>query len=303
MSKSCNLCPRQCNIDRASSTGFCGEGEVIRISRADLHFWEEPCISGKTGSGAVFFTGCNLKCIYCQNAAISENGHGKQISAEDLADIFFELKHKGACNINLVTPSHFVPGICEAIRLAKDRGFDLPFIYNSSAYENVETLHMLDGLINVYLPDLKYLNPKKAEAYSHAPDYPDVAKSAIAEMYRQTGQPVFLDGLIKKGVIVRHLVLPLNVKGAIEVIDYLYDTYTDNIFLSVMNQYTPLYGIEGALSELQKKRLEAYPELRRKLTKREYERVIAHCTDRDITNAFIQEGDVASDSFIPDFNL
>ena len=307
----CTLCPRECNITRplshAGSAGFCKEGTVMRISRAALHFWEEPCISGKSGSGAVFFTGCNLKCIFCQNAAISEDGIGREVSPAELCDIFFDLKEQGAHNINLVTPSHFVPGICESIRLAKDRGFDLPFVYNSSAYEKPETLKLLDGLIDIYLPDFKYMDSKMAADYSHAPDYPEVAKAAIAEMMRQVGEPVFEENetdspaLMKSGVIVRHLLLPLGVNNALSVLDYLYKTYNDRIFISVMNQYTPLFDVPDALSDGQKKRLAPYPALHRKVTKREYNKVIRFCLDQNMTNVFIQEGDVASESFIPPF--
>ncbi|MBR3040295.1 MAG: 4Fe-4S cluster-binding domain-containing protein [Lachnospiraceae bacterium] len=296
----CNLCPRKCNIDRQNHAGFCGEGTTMRISRAALHFWEEPCISGTGGSGAIFFTGCNLKCIFCQNAAISENGPGREISVKELCDIFFDLKNQGAHNINLVTPSHFVPGIRESILLAKEKGFDLPFVYNSSAYESVETLRTLEGLIDIYLPDFKYMDSGMAKNYSHAADYPEVAKIAVAEMVRQTGSFVFADSLMKRGVIVRHLLLPLGVKNAVSVIDCLYDTYGDNIWLSLMSQYTPLYD-SGTLSSEQKKRLAPFPELHRKVTKREYNKLLNHCFDRNIQNVFIQEGDVALDSFIPAF--
>ncbi len=291
----CAICPRQCNIIRSvhagENTGFCGEGETMRISRAALHFWEEPRISGETGSGAVFFTGCNLKCIFCQNAAISENGHGYEVSEQELVNIFFDLKRQGAININLVTPSHFVPRIRKTLILAREEGFDLPFVYNSSAYESVETLRTLEGLIDIYLPDFKYMFPDLAKKYSHAEDYPEVAKKAIAEMVRQVG---------KQNVIVRHLLLPLAVKNAIATVDYIYDTYGDDISLSLMSQYTPLYGT-GKLTTEQEKRLAAFPDLHRKVTRREYDKLLQHCFDRNITNVYIQEGDVASESFIPDF--
>ena len=332
----CVLCPRKCNIDRSdSSRGFCGEGDTMRISRAALHYWEEPCISGTQGSGTVFFTGCNLRCIFCQNAAISENGSGREVTPSELCDVFFDLKNQGAHNINLVTPSHFVPQIKEAIILAKERGFDLPFVYNSSAYETPETLRMLAGLIDVYLPDFKYMDAEMAANYSHAKDYPEIAKEAIAEMYRQVGEPVFAPSdsntpdctemlsetvpadanspdsgrdsrstsptLIARGLIVRHLVLPLGVKNACAVIDYLSETYGDRIYISVMSQYTPLYDVPGALSEAQKKRLAPFPELHRKVTRREYNKVLNYCMEKGLNNVFIQEGDVASESFIPPF--
>ena len=310
--------------------------------------WEEPVVSGTCGSGTVFFTGCNLRCIFCQNAAISEGGSGREVTPEELADTFFSLRDQGAHNINLVTPTHFVPGICDAIRIAKDRGFALPFVYNTSGYESVETLRMLDGLIDVYLPDFKYMDEKKARNYSKAPDYPEVAKAAIAEMYRQVGRPLlskdvctvkmgeipqtddrslnFAESInrdqnhgeieklrygkerqevsteadiIKKGLIVRHLVLPLGVKNACAVIDYLTETYGDSIYISIMNQYTPLYDVPGALRPEQRKRLEPYTELHRKVTKREYERVIDHCLELGLTNVFVQEDDASGANFIP----
>ena len=303
----CTLCPRECKTERpqshANAKGFCKEGSTMRISRAALHFWEEPCISGKSGSGAVFFTGCNLQCIFCQNAAISEDGIGREVTPDELCQIFFDLKEQGAHNINLVTPSHFVPEIRRSILLAKEKGFDLPFVYNSSAYEKPETLRLLDGLIDIYLPDFKYMDGKMAADYSHASDYPEVAKAAIAEMIRQVGTPLFDEesGLMIKGVIVRHLLLPLGVNNACSVIEYLHQTYGDRIYLSVMNQYTPLFNVPGALSDKQKKRLADFPVLHRKVTKREYDKVIRFCLDRDMSQVFIQEGDVASESFIPPF--
>ena len=312
----CRICPRKCGVNRlAGEYGYCGQTAEIVAARAALHYWEEPCISGTNGSGAVFFTGCNLKCIFCQNAAISENGRGHEISCEELCDVFFDLKKQGAHNINLVTPSHFVPEIRKAILLAKEKGFDLPFVYNSSAYESVETLRVLDGLIDIYLPDFKYRDSELARNYSHAADYPEVAGKAIAEMFRQVGAPIFdtpdssedsnrendREPLLRRGLIVRHLVLPLGVKNAISVIDYLYDTYKDDIYLSLMSQYTPLFS-SGTLSPEQKKRLAPFPALHRKVTKREYDKVLSHCLNRNITNVFIQEGDVALESFIPEFS-
>ena len=311
----CRLCPRNCGADRVKCAGsdsvitekrrygFCGESSTIRISRAALHMWEEPVVSGQRGSGAVFFTGCNLRCIFCQNAAISEGGSGREVSPEELAAVFFSLEDQGAHNINLVTPTHFVPGICEAIGIAKNRGMNLPFVYNTSGYESVETLRMLDGLIDVYLPDFKYMDEKKARNYSNAPDYPEVAKEAIAEMYRQVGEPVIAkSNLIKRGVIVRHLVLPLGVKNACAVIDFLSETYGDSIYISIMNQYTPLFDVPDALRPEQRKRLEPYPELHRKVTKREYDRVIGHCLDLGLSNVFVQEDDASGANFIPTWN-
>lgn len=301
--------PEHIAPEGANKAGVCGEGQTMRISRAALHYWEEPCISGTEGSGAVFFTGCNLRCIYCQNAAISENGSGREVTPEELCEIFFDLKEQGAHNINLVTPSHFVPQIKEAILLAKERGFNLPFVYNSSAYESVETLQMLDGLIDIYLPDFKYMDANMAANYSHAADYPNVAKAAVNEMMRQVPICTFTekpgpDGpvtLMRKGIIIRHLVLPMGTKNSMAVIDYLAGKYGKDVYLSVMSQYTPLYNTPGALTEVQKKRLAPFPVLHRKITKREYDKVINHCIELGLNNIFIQEGDVAKESFIPPF--
>jgi len=279
-------------IDRASGkTGFCGVSDKLKIARAALHYWEEPCISGENGSGAVFFSGCNLHCIFCQNQAISDGVRGKEITTERLVGIFFELKAKGANNINLVTPSHYIPQIKESIINAKKLGFDLPFVYNSSGYESIASLQKLDGLIDIYLPDFKYMSYELAENFSGAKNYPDVVKKTIEEMHKQTGECDFFDnGIIKKGVIVRHLLLPSHTRDSMAVIDYLYATYGDNIFLSLMSQYTPLRELH-------------YPELNRRLTTREYNRVIDHALEIGVKNAYIQEGDVALKSFIPDFNL
>ena len=301
--------PEHIAPEGANKAGVCGEGQTMRISRAALHYWEEPCISGTEGSGAVFFTGCNLRCIYCQNAAISENGSGREVTPEELCEIFFDLKEQGAHNINLVTPSHFVPQIKEAILLAKERGFNLPFVYNSSAYESVETLQMLDGLIDIYLPDFKYMDANMAANYSHAANYPNVAKAAVNEMMRQVPICTFTekpgpDGpvtLMRKGIIIRHLVLPMGTKNSMAVIDYLAGKYGKDVYLSVMSQYTPLYNTPGALTEVQKKRLAPFPVLHRKITKREYDKVINHCIELGLNNIFIQEGDVAKESFIPPF--
>ena len=298
MSAVCNICPRQCNIDRSEHKGFCGASEKIMLARAALHFYEEPPISGEKGSGAVFFCGCNLKCVFCQNEKISRGLIGKEVSVEKLSDIFISLQEQGANNINLVTPSHYVLQIKEALILAKKKGLTIPIVYNSSAYELPETLRILDGLIDIYLPDFKYFDEEKAVKYSNAPSYPGIAKKAIAEMFRQVGEPVFGDnGLMKKGVIVRHLLLPLGVKNAKDVVNCLYETYSDKIYISLMNQYTPMTD-----SATLKKAGEKYPELLRKVTKREYERLLDYVLSLGIKNAYFQEGDTASDSFIPDFD-
>ena len=297
MSDKCNLCPRKCNIDRSHNKGFCGVNDKIMLARAALHFYEEPSISGTAGSGAVFFSGCNLKCVFCQNESISRGAFGKEVSKERLAEIFLNLQSQGANNINLVTPSHYVPIIKESLILAKEQGLLIPIVYNTSAYESVETLKMLDGLIDIYLPDFKYMDDSLAVKYSNAPGYSDIAKAAIKEMFRQVGENRFDEnGLMKRGVIVRHLLLPLGVNNAKQVVSYLHETYGDSIYISLMNQYTPMD------TPALKKAGEKYPELLRKVTKREYERLLDHVLSLNIKNAYFQEGDTASESFIPEFD-
>lgn len=288
--RGCALCPRQCHVDRAKDRGYCGEGKTVRVARASLHMWEEPCISGKTGSGTVFFTGCPLKCVFCQNRMIASGDRGKELTNEQLARLFLVLQEKGANNINLVTPTHFVPQIAEALRTAKAEGLFIPIVYNTSGYERVESLQLLDGLVDIYLPDLKYYSEELSKRYSNAPDYFVRVSLAIAEMVRQAGSPVFDGTLMKRGVIVRHMVMPGHVKDSKEVIGYLYHMYQDDIYMSIMNQYTP------------PKDLGYYPEINRCVTRREYEKVIDYAISLGVENAFIQEGDTAKESFIPDFD-
>lgn len=319
----CVLCPRNCKIDRNSGkTGYCGQTDEIMCARAALHMWEEPCISGAAGSGTVFFSGCSLKCVFCQNHSIALSEAGRLISKERLVEIFFELEEKGANNINLVTPSHFAPVIASCIEQARSEGFRLPFVYNTSSYEKPETIRMFDGLIDVYLPDLKYFDPALSKRYSNAADYFEVAKASIAEMVRQQPECIFegesgLTGsnaaktatedsvcapeydlndpdisessLIKKGVIVRHLVLPSHADDSKRIIRYLYETYGDRIYMSIMNQFTPVTDLSG------------YPEIDRRLTEEEYDDVIDFAVDLGVENAFIQEGETANESFIPEF--
>ncbi len=290
----CKLCPRECNAARATGkTGYCGESNAIRVARAALHMWEEPCISGETGSGTVFFTGCSLRCVFCQNSSIATGTVGKTVSTERLAEIFIELQKKGACNINLVTATHFVPQIVSALKIAKDNGLSIPIVYNCGGYEKVETLRMLEGLVDIYLPDLKYYSSHLSTRYSNAPDYFEKATAAIHEMFRQVGQPVFDEttGLMKRGVIVRHLLLPKRLSDSKKIMSYLYDTYKNDIYVSIMSQYTPM----GTFPEM--------PELNRKVFKREYDALVDYCLSLGIENGFIQEGDVASESFIPPFDL
>lgn len=288
----CNLCPRECNVDRGlGKIGFCKVPNQIKVARAGLHFWEEDCISGKEGSGTVFFSGCNLRCVYCQNRKIAEGVYGKEITVDRLAAIFLELEKKGANNINLVTPSHYVLEIIEALKIAKEKGLNLPIVYNSSAYEKVETLKLLQDYVDVYLPDFKYMDSELGSRYSGAKDYSKVAKEAVFEMFRQVGKPSFDDrGIMKKGVIVRHLVLPGYIEDSKKVIRYLYETYGDDIFISILSQFTPFSY------------LEKYPEINRKVTENEYESVVDYAIEIGVENGFIQEGDVADESFIPDFD-
>ena len=289
----CSLCPRNCNIDRSISTGVCGSSEKIRIARADLHFFEEPCISGVNGSGAVFFSGCSMHCVYCQNDEISHGKSGTDISVKRLTEIFFELRAKGAHNINLVTGDHFIPEIVDAVKNARDRGLDIPFIFNCSGYEKPDTLKLLQGLIDVYLPDMKYAESTLAEKFSNAPDYPEVSKNAIAEMVRQQPEVEFdSDGMIKSGVIVRNLLLPGHVMNSKMVLKYLYETYGDTIYMSIMSQYTPMKAFPDALKELN-----------RKVKKSEYERLTNYAIDLGITNAYIQDMSASGKDYIPEFNL
>ena len=290
--ENCLLCPRKCGINRSTGQkGVCGVSAEIRVARAALHYWEEPCISGEKGSGAVFFSGCSLHCVFCQNREISDGKAGKVISKERLSDIFLELKAKGANNINLVTPGQYIPDIVWAVRDARRRGMELPIVYNTSGYENADELKQLEGIVDVYRPDFKYMDSALSAKYSRAKDYPSVAKQALSEMVRQQPKVVIDDatGLIQRGVIVRQLLLPGHVNDAKAILKYLHDTYQNSIYISMMSQFTPIA-------------LKDYPEINRTVTRREYERLIDYAIKIGITNAFIQEGDVAKDSFIPAFD-
>lgn len=290
--KECRVCPRNCSADRLSDQkGFCRVGAEIILARAALHMWEEPCISGKEGSGAVFFSGCSLGCKFCQNGQISRGQTGKKVTADRLADIFLELQQQKANNINLVTAGHFLPQVAEAIEKSRNRGLQIPVVYNSSGYEKSEMLKLLEGLVDIYLPDFKYMDPELAEKYSYARDYPEVAREALKEMVRQTGTPEFdRQGIMKKGVIVRHLLLPGHVKDSRRVLEYLLSTYGKEIYISLMNQYTPMPAMKDD------------PRLSRKVTDREYQRLIDYGIQLGLENGFIQEGEAAKESFIPEFN-
>ena len=290
MNCKCSLCPRMCNIDREVTTGYCGVKNTLRVARAALHFWEEPCISGEEGSGAVFFTGCNLRCVFCQNYQIARAEQGKEITVERLSEIFLELQEKKANNINLVTATHYVPQVVEALKLAKLQGLHIPVVYNCGGYETVETLKLLEGLVDIYLPDFKYVDSERAKRYSHAENYPEAAKTALAEMVRQQPEAEFDErGIMEKGVIVRHLLLPGGIKDSKAVVKYLYETYGNQIFVSLMNQYTPLPHVTD------------YPEINRKLKKFEYDSLVDYAIALGVENGFIQEGETAEESFIPAF--
>lgn len=294
MSAECVRCPRNCGKERVSqqpdSYGYCKVPENPKVARAALHFWEEPCISGEEGSGTVFFSGCNLRCVYCQNAEIAEGVRGKEITVERLAEIFLELEEKGANNINLVTPSHYYKQIKEALLMVKDR-LRIPVIANTSSYDSVVMLKQMEGLVDIYLADYKYADCALAKKYSHAEDYPLVADKALKEMFRQVGEPVFDDeGRMKRGMIIRHLLLPGQGEESKKVLRYLYETFGDSVYISIMNQYTPRKGISG------------YPELDRRVTEEEYEEVVDYAIELGIENGFIQEGETAEESFIPAFD-
>lgn len=314
----CNLCPRECLADRKNGQrGFCLEDDVIYVARAALHMWEEPCISGKNGSGTVFFSGCNLRCVYCQNYEIAAGRRGKPISVRRLAGIMLDLQEKKAANINLVTPDHYVMQAAEAVLLAKAEGLTIPIVYNCSGYMKKEVVRNLSGIVDVFLTDFKYMDSDLAAKYSSAPDYPEVAKAALEEMVYITrnaidemtaeGSDMCLEkgvditsdaafdrgGMMQKGVIVRHLLLPGHKRNAKDIIRYVYETYGDSVYVSLMNQYTPMPGIEC--------RTEA-PELCRKVTQREYDAVVDYAIGLGVKNAFIQEGETAKESFVPEFD-
>lgn len=283
----CSICPRKCGIERKNANGFCKSPEEFKVARAALHFWEEPCISGKNGSGAVFFSGCNLQCVYCQNYEISRDNKGIEISSERLVQIFEKLVSEGAENINLVNPTHYAPMLADVLKKWKS---PIPVVYNSSGYENVGALRMLDGLVDIYLPDFKYIRNDKAKRYSGAADYPETAKAAIAEMYRQTGDAVFDGDIMKKGIIIRHLILPQNTNSSLEIIDYITENF-ENAYMSLMAQYIPCTKLEN------------YSEINRKITRREYDKVVDYALTKGIENIFIQELSSADDKYIPPFDL
>ncbi len=329
--KNCILCPRKCGVNRiAKERGICGQTDVVKAARAGLHMWEEPCISGTRGSGTVFFSGCSLHCVFCQNTQIANGSAGREISVERLSEIFLELQEKGANNINLVTPGHFVPQIRRALDKAKAEGMILPVVYNTGSYESVETIRSLSGYVDVYLPDMKYVSEAISGKYSHASDYFVHASAAIREMVNQTGEPKFVSekiirksgeegikhwkqnkqmssdeyekwqdemqeneddtGIMVKGTIVRHLLMPGCLADSKAVVKYLIETYGEKIYISLMNQYTPPHCVPG------------FPELERKVRAEEYEALIEYAIALGISYGFTQEGEAAEESFIPSFD-
>ena len=289
--KPCELCPRRCRVDRVNKFGFCGAGENLRVALVSLHKWEEPCLTGERGAGTIFFSHCNLKCVYCQNFSISHEGFGAEISVKRLAEIFIEQQERGAANIELVTPTHYVPQICNAIDLAKLHGLNLPIVYNSNAYENLSTLELLRGRVDIFLPDLKYIDEDAAKTFSNAPNYFSVATVAIKKMFELVGDAQIDSSKMTRGVIVRHLVLPNFRHDAMKIIDWLYKTFGDKIFISLMNQYTPLF------------RATEHKKINRTLTTFEYNSVVNYAADLGIKNCFVQEGKTADTKFVPNFNL
>ena len=288
--KNCTLCPRNCNVDRtAGKTGFCKADERIKIAKAYLHQWEEPPISGTYGSGTVFFSHCNMGCVFCQNYKISTEHQGKYVTVTELCDIFLDLQNENAHNINLVTPTHYIPQIANALTMAKKKGLKIPVVYNCGGYENVNALKILDGLIDIYMPDMKYFDDKYALKYSNAPHYFECAKKAIAEMYKQVGKNEFDKDIMTKGVIVRHMMLPGLLFDSKKILDYLYSEYGDNIYISIMSQYTPMPNAVN------------YPEINKTVSKKYYETLINYATELGIINAFVQDEESVGESFIPDF--
>lgn len=291
--KTCKLCPRECNVDRTNNElGFCKLNHKLKIAKVMLHYWEEPCFSNNNGSGTIFFSGCNLKCIYCQNYNVSTNNLGTIITINDLSHIFIDLQEKKANNINLVTPTPYIPQIIKAIKKAKKCGLRIPIIYNCSGYENINALKLLDGYIDIYMPDFKYYDDKYAIKYSKVNNYFQITTNAIKEMIRQTGKPSFnKNGLMTKGVLVRHLMLPNLLHDSKKIIKYFAENFKDSCYLSIMNQYTPL------------KQVENYPELNSVIDNNDYNSLINYALDLKIKNAFIQEPGTQKESYIPEFEF
>ncbi len=290
--RSCKLCPRLCGVDRTDGKiGLCHSPALPHVAHSMLHRWEEPCLSGSVGSGTVFFSGCPLGCVYCQNTQISRSCVGKEYSVDALAELFLSLQEQGAHNINLVTATHFTPHVVAAISRARDQGLCVPIVYNTSGYESLNTLRILEGSVDIYLPDFRYIKSQTAKKYSSAENYPSVCESALREMVRQTGAPVLgEDGLLRRGTVVRLLLLPNHLIEAKMILRKLFLTYKDDIYISLMSQYTPMQECA-----------EAYPELSERVSPSDYISLVAYARSLGVTKAYTQEGTAASESFIPPF--
>ena len=290
--RECILCPWKCGIDRFSQVGFCGASDKVKIALVSLHQWEEPCLVGTNGAGTVFFSNCNMRCCFCQNHQISQGGFGVEVTIDRLAEIFLEQQERGAVNIDLVTPTHYVPQIITALNIAKSKGLSIPIVYNSNGYENVETIELLKGYVDIFLPDLKYFNDDTAVKYSSAPNYFETASKAIAKMFELVGSTEFdSSGLMKRGLIVRHLILPNHRRESMKIVEWFYKSFGDAIYISLMNQYTPMFNAAK------------FKELNRRLTTFEYDSVINYALELGIKNCYIQVGKTASKEFVPNFNL
>ncbi len=287
----CTLCPRECKVNRnAGEKGVCTQTAQVKIGRSALHHWEEPCISGENGSGTVFFSGCSLRCVYCQNFNLGRGNVGRELREKTLCETFIDLQREGAHNINLVTAEHFAPHIKDAVIKARKMGLTIPVILNSGGYISPKTLEILEDVIDIYLVDFKYMNSELAKKYSSAPDYSEIAKKAISKMVESVGEPAFdEEGILQRGVVVRHLCLPSHTEDSKAVLKYLFETYGERIIYSIMRQYTPL------------KTSEKFPNLNRKITEKEYEEIINFCVEMGMEDAYIQDDECASESFIPDF--
>lgn len=297
MYENCTLCPRKCGVNRLSgNVGICGKSSALTVARASLHMWEEPPISGDTGSGTVFFSGCPLHCVYCQNASIANGSVGKEISEEHLVEIFLNLQQQKANNINLVTPTHYIPHVIEGVKSAKEKGLDIPIVYNTSGYERPESISLLKNTVDIFLTDFRYYDSNTAGLYSKAADYTEYAKASLKEMIKITGSPVFDEntGLMKKGVIVRILVLPDHYKEAYDILLYLNTTFGNDIYVSILHQYTPVADV--LLLD------DSYSSLKRTITDYEYNYVVDGAIELGMENVFIQEDGADSESFIPDFD-
>ena len=292
--KKCQLCSRRCGIDRTKNIGFCGSSDKIKIALVSLHKWEEPCLVGENGAGTIFFSNCNLHCVYCQNYEISQLSCGAEVEIDRLAEIFLEQQSRGAANIELVTPTHYVPQIIEALKISKTRGLKLPIVYNTNGYDNIETIEMLRGYVDIFLPDLKYYNDELAYYYSAAPRYFEIATAAIKKMFDITGKIEFDDrGQLKRGVIVRHLILPNYRHDSMKIVEWLYKTFGDDIYISLMNQYTPMFKVIES---------KQYKKLNRRLTTFEYDSVVNHAAELGVKNCYIQIGKTSDKSFVPNFD-